>query len=123
MTHASDVVFVQLTGTSLTDSGMIADALARSGADLFNIEGRATWVRDGVLVGVNRDVLPDLVAKYVFTKTLVMRGSKPEVTRVPVMVDEQQVRAILTGTDSTTRGGGTVAGGSLASRLPRALSV
>jgi hypothetical protein len=49
------------------------------------------WLRDGKLIGVNRDVLPELVSKYVFTKSVVAHGGKFEVVYVPVVLDERLI--------------------------------
>jgi hypothetical protein len=77
------------------------------------------WLRDGELVPVNNVVLRELVSKYVFVKSLVVHNGKYEVACVPVTLDDQMIRAILTGHDPHPRTGGDIKGGPLAGRLPK----
>jgi hypothetical protein len=120
MVKPEDCVLVRLFGDSVTDCSIVADALARCEvAHLFDLDGRAVWVRDGEFVQVNGLVLRELAGKFVVTKSLVMRDGRPEVEFVPVVLDERMVRAILLGNDPNPRTGGELRGGSFVCRLPK----
>ena len=69
------------------------------------------WLEDtGELVGVGRDALLELIAKYVVTKQLVQHGDRWRVEYRPYEPDEMALRALLMGE------------GGLAQRLPKAAS-
>lgn len=111
-------VLVQLSGDRVADASTVADALARSEADLFVEDDRVLWLTaaDG-LVLVTENVLKEIISKFVAIKKLGGIAEKPEVEYVPVDLDEQMVRTILLGQDPRT--GVPLKGGSLASRLPK----
>jgi hypothetical protein len=46
----------------------VADAVADSGAELFNQGGRLVWLNAGTLVQVNKTVLLEIITKHVATK-------------------------------------------------------
>lgn len=112
-------VLVQLSGDRVADASTVADALARSEADLFVEDDRVLWLTaaDG-LVLVTENVLKEIISKFVAIKKLGGIAEKPEVEYVPVDLDEQMVRTILLGQDPRT--GVPLKGGGLASRLPKA---
>ena len=69
------------------------------------------WLKDtGELVGVSKDALLEIIAKYVVTKQLVPHGDRWRVEYEPHVPDEMTVRAVLMGE------------GGLAQRLPKAAS-
>ena len=110
---------VRLSGDRVADASTVADALARSEADLFVEDDRVLWLTaaDGLVV-VTENVLKEIISKFVAIKKLGGIAEKPEVEYVPVNLDEQMVRTILLGQDPYT--GVPLKGGSLASRLPKA---
>jgi hypothetical protein len=121
--HEDGAVVIQLTGDPVVDADAIAGGLARCSAELFCLDERATWLCDGKLIGLNRDMLPELVGQYVFTKTLAIACTgRYEVAYSPVTLDERLIRAIIAGTDHHVRGGGPLKNGALESRLPKVAS-
>jgi hypothetical protein len=116
MTQVPNIVFVNLTGNPLSDAPVIADALARSAAPLFNVNGGLYTVADGALVGVGGAVLRDIAVRYLATKTAVCRNGKWEVEHGPVELDGRLQRCLINGIDP--RSGEEIRGGRLLSRLP-----
>jgi hypothetical protein len=98
-------VLVQLSGDRVADASTVADALARSEADLFVEDDRVLWLTaaDG-LVLVTEDVLKEIISKFVAIKKLGGIAEKPEVEYVPVDLDEQMVRTHTARPRSAHRG-------------------
>jgi hypothetical protein len=57
------------------DTNALADAVAESDVDLFNLDGRLFWLTEGTLVPVSKNLLLDIITKHVATVRLVNRGS------------------------------------------------
>jgi hypothetical protein len=90
------------------DLNLLADAIAGSPADLFAQGSQIMWLKDtGELVGASRDVLLEIITKYIVTKHLVSHGDRWQVEYHPYVPNEMTLRALLK------------EDGGLAQRLPR----
>jgi hypothetical protein len=115
-------VLVQLCNEPIADARTLADALVEADADLFNHDGGLVLLRDGALVACRRDILLEVLDKYVCVKRVVTNGDgRVEVAYGPVALDDMTMKALLLGR-LPPKGGNMpreLPGGSLADRVPR----
>jgi hypothetical protein len=82
----------------VADACLLADAIVAADVLLFNVDGVPMWARDEKFVQINRDVLPQLVEKYVVAPKAVFTSSgEVAVKYEPYPISEAEIRFLLSG--------------------------